>query len=369
MIHRGPSLRCARIGWTAASIRICIAVACISVGEAALVRVLDYNIHRGLGGSDSNVGAQPALAKIVNYLRPDIWTLNEVGGNSAGFNSANARADIIDFVRTDLTIFGSNPREGIDYFVYVATLHDGFSTNAIVSRYPFFSTQTFSDAGGGFSALRGLASGFVDLPGDIDVGVFTAHLKALSTTADAERRQAEANANAANIADWMSGHAGAATLVSGDWNETEEAGENSNWSGHRIGDLLPNSGQPYRPVSTMRLPSLRDPLPVSIRGDRDTISATNPNARFDYLLYAPDYFSLNSALVFDTKQYTSNELALFNAANGTAFAAADSALASDHLPVLVVLDVVPEPGSASLVVFVAMTGVVLRRRCFRQSCA
>jgi endonuclease/exonuclease/phosphatase family metal-dependent hydrolase len=368
MIQRGPSSRSARIWWIIASLRICVFVTGVPVAPAAIVRVLDYNIHRGFGGTDSNIGAQPALAKIVNYLRPDIWTLNEVGGNSAGFNSASARADIIEFVTSDLTIFGTNPREGIDYFVYVAALHDGFSTNAIVSRYPFLSTQTFSDAGGGFNALRGLASGFVDLPGDIDVGVFTAHLKALSATTDAERRQAEANTNAANIAGWMSGHAGAAAVVSGDWNETEETGENSNWSGHSIGDPLPNSGQPYRPISTMRLPSLRDPLPVSIRGDRDTISATNPNARFDYLFYSSDYFSLNSAFVFDTRQYTSNELTVFNAANGTAFVAADSALASDHLPVLVVLDVVPEPGSASLILFVSVSGVLLRRKCFRQCC-
>ncbi|HEX5176133.1 MAG TPA: endonuclease/exonuclease/phosphatase family protein, partial [Chthoniobacteraceae bacterium] len=221
MTHRGPPFRFARIGRIVASLEICVFLAGISVAQGAIVRVLDYNIHRGFGGTDSNSGAQPALAKIVNYLRPDIWTLNEVGGNSAGFNSAGARADIIEFVTSRLTIFGSNPREGIDYFVYVAALHDGFSTNAIVSRYPFLTTQTFSDAGGGFGALRGLASGFVDLPGEFDVGVFTAHLKALSSTTDAERRQAEANANAANIVNWMSGHAGAATLLSGDWNETE----------------------------------------------------------------------------------------------------------------------------------------------------
>jgi endonuclease/exonuclease/phosphatase family metal-dependent hydrolase len=350
-------------------VAVCSIVASLTVADAAIVRVLDYNIHRDLGGNDANVSAQPALAKVVNYLRPDIWTMNEVGGNSAGFSAATARAEIIDFVQSDLTIFGANPIEGIDYFVYVAGLNDGFSTNAIVSRYPFLSTQTYSDAGSGFAALRGLVSAFVDLPGEIDAGVFSAHLKALSSTTDAERRQAEANTNAANVATWLSAHAGAAAVVTGDWNETEEAGENSNWSGHRIGDPLPNTGEPYHPVSTMRLPELRDPLPTSIRGDRDTISATNPNARFDYLFYTPEYFALESALVFDTKQYSSNELAALNAANGTSFVAGDSALASDHLPVLVVLDLVPEPGVGPMILWVIVAKVaLLPRRFLRPRC-
>jgi len=365
MIRRSPPVR---IRWAAASIGLGIFLATIAGAHAAIVRVLDYNIHRDFGGNDPNLGAQPALAKIVNYLRPDVWTLNEVGGNSAGFTNAAARADIIDFVQNKLTIFGSNPQEGIDYFVYVAGISDGFSTNAIVSRYPFLATQTYSDAGGGFNALRGLASAFVDLPGDIDVGVFTAHLKALSSTTDAERRQAEANTNAASVTNWLSGHAGAAAVVTGDWNETEETGENSNWSGHRIGDPLPNTGEPYRPISTMHLASLRDPLPVSVRGDRDTISATNPNARFDYVLYSPDYFSIESALVFDTKQYSSIELAALNAASGTSLLAGDSAAASDHLPVLVVLETVPEPGSISLLAFVFVSVPTLRGRGFHRRC-
>jgi endonuclease/exonuclease/phosphatase family metal-dependent hydrolase len=336
--------------------------ASITVGQAAIVRLLDYNIHRDFGGTDSNTSSQPALAKIVNYLRPDIWTINELGGNSAGFTSAFAHDAIVDFVARTLTIFGSNPREGVDYFVYVSALNDGFITNAVVSRYPFLTTQTFSDAGGGFAALRGLASALVDLPGETDVGVFTAHMKAGNFTSDAERRQAEANTNSANVATWMNAHPNAATLLTGDWNETEETGETTNWSGHRIGDLLPTTGEPYRPVSTMRFPPLRDAPAVSIRGDRDTISASNPTARFDYVVYSPDFFALQSALIFDTKQYTVNELAAINASSGTSLVAGDSALASDHLPVLAIFEVIPEPDVVSLLALVAVSSVLLRWR-------
>jgi endonuclease/exonuclease/phosphatase family metal-dependent hydrolase len=52
-----------------------------SVQAQTNVRVLTYNIHRDIGGSDSNTSSQPALAKVVNYLNPDIWTMNELGGN------------------------------------------------------------------------------------------------------------------------------------------------------------------------------------------------------------------------------------------------------------------------------------------------
>ena len=170
----------------------------IAAPAAIVVRVLDYNIHRDIGAPDSERAAQPALAKIVNYLNPDVWTINELGGSSS-FSSTFARADLIAFVRNELTVFGPNPREGVDFFVYVGALNDGFITNAIVSRFPFLTTLTYSDAGGGFAALRGLAMGLVDLPGANDLGVFTAHLKAFNATADAERRQAEADANSATI--------------------------------------------------------------------------------------------------------------------------------------------------------------------------
>ena len=32
------------------------------------------------------VASQPALAKVVNYLAPDVWAINELGGNNSSFN-------------------------------------------------------------------------------------------------------------------------------------------------------------------------------------------------------------------------------------------------------------------------------------------
>ncbi|MEP7014866.1 MAG: endonuclease/exonuclease/phosphatase family protein [Verrucomicrobiota bacterium] len=310
------------------------------------VRVLDYNIHRDIGASDSNISAQPALAKIVNYLNPDIWTINELGGNNVSFNSTNAHNFLVSFIQTKLTVFGPNPQENLNFFVYISTINDGFETVAIVSRYSLASTHTYSDSGGGFGSLRGLVTASVNVPGGTRLDVFTTHLKALSTTNDASERQAEANVDGVNIANWIASHPADAVIVTGDWNETEDTGEPCNWSGHQIGDILPGSGQAYRPVTTMHSAGLIDPSPASVAGVYDTISSSAPDARFDYAMFVRSSFL--GGQIFATNQYTAAQLAALNSANGTAFVASDSSTASDHLPVLSILQVGGAPPRPSL---------------------
>jgi endonuclease/exonuclease/phosphatase family metal-dependent hydrolase len=317
------------------------------------VRVLTYNIQRDIGGSDSNISAQPALAKVVNYLKPDIWTINELGGSNVAFNATTAQADLVTFIRDNLTIFGPDPQENVNYFIYLSTINDGYDTVAIVSRYPFNSMQTYSDAGNGFRKLRGLARASVTVPGGTAFDTFTTHLKALNSTANAEKRQTEADVDRPNIANWIATHHADAVAVTGDWNETEDSGEKTNWSGHQIGDTLPNLNEPYHPITTMRSAGLLDPSPVSIKADQDTIDSTTPSARFDYTMYANSAF--RDGEVFDTKQYTSSQLAALNAASGTNFVATDSASASDHLPVLSIFRI----GFAPVLVAVAREGAFL----------
>src|SRR6478672_8460840 len=72
------------------------------------VRVLTYNIHRDIGASDSNISSQPALAKVVNYLNPDIWTINELGGNDPTFSATTTHNALVSFIHDQLTIFGAN---------------------------------------------------------------------------------------------------------------------------------------------------------------------------------------------------------------------------------------------------------------------
>jgi len=76
------------------SVLILLMSACAATAQVS-VRVLHYNIHRNIGGSDSNFSAQPALAKIVNYLAPDVWTINELGGNNVSFNATIGESAIL----------------------------------------------------------------------------------------------------------------------------------------------------------------------------------------------------------------------------------------------------------------------------------
>ena len=65
----------------------------IAAQAQTVVRVLHYNIHRDVGGTDSNVSSQPALAKVVNHLAPDVWAINELGGNIVAFNATTATSN------------------------------------------------------------------------------------------------------------------------------------------------------------------------------------------------------------------------------------------------------------------------------------
>jgi endonuclease/exonuclease/phosphatase family metal-dependent hydrolase len=299
--------------------------------------VLQTNIHRDIGGSDSLTGAQPYLAQEINYLNPDVWTINELGGNNVAFNLTTATNYLLSFIQSDVTIFGSNPVLGTNFFVYVSTINDGYDTSAIVSRYPIVASQTFSDAGGSYSALRGLVEATVSISGKL-VDVFSTHLKASSTTANAQQRQSEANADSVTLSNWITGHPSDAVIATGDWNETVETNEADNWSNGSLNStitLKDGTKQLYNPVATMKSAGLLDPQPVSANGSVDTISSTTPNARFDYILYASQNL-----------QYVSGQV--FNSAVGGGLASGTSANASDHLPVFETFLLVPEPSVSGL---------------------
>ena len=332
------------------------------------VRVLQTNIHRDIGGSDSLTASQPYLAKEVNYLDPDVWTMQELGGNNVNYNATTALADLETFISQDVTIFGTSPQAGVNYFVDLSKDNDGYDTTAIVSRYPFSGTQTYSDAGSSgstsFGALRGLNMANIAVPGTAGLAVFTAHLKADNSSSDAEERQIETDTDSKNIASYISTHNGEGVVVTGDFNDSEDAQDPVNWSGGKIGGTLPD-GETYQPITTMKSAGLTDPRPFSAKGDSDTISSAETSSdpldsRFDYTLYNPNTTTFVSGQVFDTKQLASaGQLP-------PGFLSTDSANASDHLPVLSVFQITatPEPGIGVvfLVGALSLGSLHLRRR-------
>jgi len=344
---------------------VVVALLTLATGLRAQVsiNVLQTNIHRDIGGSDSNMSSQPYLAQEINFLNPDVWTLQELGGNNVSYNATTAYNDLVAFVQSDLTIFGASPAVGVNFYVYLSTRNDGYDTSAIVSRYPILSSQTYSDAGGGNSALRGLARVTLDIPGSTNLDIFTTHLKALSTDSDAQKRMSEADVDSATIASWIAAHPTDAIVATGDWNETVESGASANWSGHALGDsvtLTNGVTEVYNPVAKIKAAGLTDPRPVSIKGNVNTISSTKPNARFDYVMFAGNA-NYVSGQVFDTKQYTSLQLTALNGQFGTNFTSSTSANASDHLAVFATFAIVPEPGTLSLL-GVAIVVIVWRGR-------
>jgi hypothetical protein len=57
------------------------------------------------------------------------------------FSATTAHNDLVTFINQNLTIFGANPQENVNYYIYLSTLNDGYDTVAIVSRWPFISTH------------------------------------------------------------------------------------------------------------------------------------------------------------------------------------------------------------------------------------
>jgi endonuclease/exonuclease/phosphatase family metal-dependent hydrolase len=55
----------------------------LASASATELRIMSWNIERAIGANDPNSAAQPYVAKIANYLKPDIWLLHEVGGNTS----------------------------------------------------------------------------------------------------------------------------------------------------------------------------------------------------------------------------------------------------------------------------------------------
>src|SRR5258705_13997502 len=68
------------------------------VEAQTIVRVVQYNIERSVGSPSSSTAGQPALAKIVKYLAPDVWAINELGGFSPDYDSATMHALLAAFI-------------------------------------------------------------------------------------------------------------------------------------------------------------------------------------------------------------------------------------------------------------------------------
>ncbi len=338
---------------------------------ATELRILSWNIGRAIGANEPNSAAQPYVARIANYLRPDIWLLHEVGGNNSGWDPVAQEAALISFVQTHLTCYGANPQPGVNFYVYVNRNSDGWISSAVISRYRFLE---IGDVNIG-SPNRGLTIGWVDVPGTNGLGIFGAHFKAGGYTNDAVKRQTNAERTRDEVRQWRLQHRRSAYVLGGDLNENEDPDLNSLFD---IGGTLPD-GRTYAPISTVKSARLRDHMPVDALDGKRTYKVSTRNSdlrnRFDYLLtseveFGRDRLTVLEAILFNTRRFPEGMLP-------EGFDINDSPNASDHAPVFLRVridrwgagsnwggDGVPEPGAVTILI-VMVGGSALYLRCRR----
>lgn len=286
----------------------------ITVGAASApavqIKVMTYNIHQEVGqsaGYDSFNAER--IGRIVNFYKPDVFTINELQGN----NPINAAVNLKNWINNYLTYLGNT------YYTYIGTYTDGYILDAIVSKYPI------SDAKSESVAPRGLVSALIDLPGSVDVRVYTTHLKAMGDATSAKTRQAGANRTAYDISTWSSIPANSSIpyILMGDMNEDEDNPQS------------PPISTSYCPITTLKSAYLNDLMPDNMYGSTKTISSSNPTSRFDYILYSwqlKPVLGAGNCLVVDTNQMYLHQQLI------SPLTKYDSA-ASDHLCVLGTFDV------------------------------
>jgi PKD repeat protein/endonuclease/exonuclease/phosphatase family metal-dependent hydrolase len=273
---------------------------------AQIMRVMQWNVHGGLGTMADNSAPQAAaLARIVNYNQPDVLLLNEVNSSSV---AANAAA---------LTVWVTNnlPYMGTSFSVSVSSVSDGFNRNCAISRYPIFAEGTYTSA----NMIRGLHAFRVQLAGTNVLQVFHAHFKCCHDTGDCGERQTNAVFASNTIRSWAATNS-LPYIFAGDWNEDEDNAQCSFFNG-------------YRPITMVRTNgNLVEFLPTTLNGNSKTISTPSPDSRFDYCLAGSNRLSAVSGYVFNSVVWAQNGL-YTNASPQNL--ADDSTTASDHCNVFV----------------------------------
>ncbi len=278
----------------------------------AELRVVTWNVAgNGLTNWTTDMAPVQAVGRILQHLKPDVVTLQEIP------NENNAYTRVEAFTRTYLPGYTNFYSHGTD----------GFLRSAILSRHPVNRVATHLDGvslasfGNAGRFTRDLFETEVAVPGlATPLHVFTTHLKAGGDAASIAVRAAEASAISNFLARTFPAlHPGRPFVLTGDLNE--------------------DVAKPRDPV--------RNPLPRLVNSSTGLtmLNATNPvtlrsetwsarfslNTRFDYILASPGLFTnVTRAITFRSDRVSPLPEGLF---------VSDSAIASDHLPVLAVIDV------------------------------
>jgi PKD repeat protein len=286
----------------------------LPVVEGQTVRVMQWNVERGLGRSSNNTNAQAqAIARVVNYNTPDILLFNEIDCSNS-LSVAQNESALISWVTNSVPYLGTQP--GSSFYVKASSSTDGYIRNAVVSRYPILLEGTYTSA----NMIRGLHAFRIQLEGTNVLQIFHAHFKCCSSSqSDCDERQTNALYSSTTIRNWAGTNL-LPYIFAGDWNEDESNPQCS-------------LSATYRPITMVRTNgNLVEFLPTALNASSKTISTPSPTRRFDYCLAASNRLSAASGFVFNSVVWAQNGL-YTNA--GPQNLSTDSATASDHCSVFV----------------------------------
>jgi len=269
------------------------------------IRVMQWNVHGNIGTAtaQSSTGAA-AIARILNYLQPDVLLINEVADGSADTNTVS----LIQWVAGNLPYLATNA-----YYVSVSTESSSIQRNAVISRYPVLNPVTYPDVS---SSLRGMFSYELQLAGTNRLQIFHVHMKCCSDGNSCQEKQDEAQLFSDDMKAWAATNSGP-YLFAGDLNEDNQNPECTLSSTYYPIDLLITNG------------GLSEFKPTTLSGEYRTWSTapTTPSIRFDYVLAATNRLAPISGNIFSSKDWAANGL-YTNASPQNL--ATDSATASDH---------------------------------------
>jgi endonuclease/exonuclease/phosphatase family metal-dependent hydrolase len=284
------------------------AIASVSTGQ--LITVMQWNVQGHIGDPASNSTAEAqAIARIVNYNKPDVLLFNEI--NTQGLFPTQNEAALIDWATNNIPYLGTQP--GVTFHVAVSLQSDGYNRNAAISRFRIVNPATYTDG------LRGLHLFGLQLNGESLLQVYHAHLKCCSDGDSCSRKQSEAQFDANVIGAWASTNIGP-YLFAGDWNEDEQNPQCT----------LTSS---YHPITAIREGAgLLEFKPTMLDGEYRTFGTayTTPSRRFDYVLAAINRLSPADGYVFSSMNWASNGLYTNASPENLVY---DSRTASDHYSV------------------------------------
>jgi len=230
---------------------------------------------------------------------------------------------------------------GEDFYYYLGYSQAGpyYQPNGIVSRWAFHTTGGWPDTSG--PSKPDFAWAIIDLPGDVDLGVVSVHLKAGDATADKEQRIAEAQL----IKDYMENSlafnpSSNYVVVAGDLN----VGSETEWCMDTFATFL-------EPMCSR---------PRDRQGDKDTNK--NRTEPYDWIMPNQNLCNFQDAVVIGTENYNYPSGLVFDSHvfsrwSTTTTAPADTPLwnlppvqygdthsiYTDHCPVVKDYDIFPSP--------------------------